>query len=485
MPEKQLRQRAFQDETIDELPTPPLIVNTIFTSPQNTIPVPQVVMLTADKSLESGIEAMRLGAYNYLTKPARRNEMEAVIIKAAEKRRLVSQNAGLRAAMRTWQQVNADGDFNTHAPASAISANSAYELPANNSNSLNLDSSAINHSSASVSEGILLSSPIEVVCQSDVMRGIVALAKSAARLDSTVLLTGESGVGKDVIARFIHAHGSRNEAPLLTVNCGALPEALFESEFFGHERGSFTGATQLKRGLLEAADAATFFLDEIGELPLTTQAKLLQFLETGGFRRVGATRERTADVRIIAATNRRLAEEVQAGRFRADLFYRLNVISLYIPPLRERPEDIPELIEHFLALYRRKFNRPQLNLTEAARRNLIERKWEGNIRELRNTLERAIALSTDNQIDALQLIVPEHNNARPPDQSLQTSSLTATKNDSPIIPLNEIERQHILQALSRMNGNRERTAVALGISARTLYRKLREYDIASGSFSTG
>ncbi|HEX8922156.1 MAG TPA: sigma-54 dependent transcriptional regulator, partial [Pyrinomonadaceae bacterium] len=310
---------------------------------------PEVIMLTADTSLSTGIEAMRLGAYDYLTKPATLDEMEAVIRKADEKSRLVRQNASLRSVVRQ--------------PASA-----EEEAPA-------------------------------LIYRSAAMRGVVELAESAARLDSTVIITGESGTGKDVLARFIHSRSARGDSPLITINCGALPEALFESEFFGHEKGAFTGASSLKRGLIEAADGSSLFLDEVGEMPLPIQVKLLHFLEQGRFRRVGSTRDQTVDVRVIAATNRHLPQDVREGRFRADLFYRLNVISLHIPPLRERPEDISELIDYFLALYRQRFNRPALDLTAEARHLLETFSWPGNVRELRNTLERATALSTTDIIE--------------------------------------------------------------------------------------
>jgi DNA-binding NtrC family response regulator len=273
-------------------------------------------MLTADTSLTTGVEAMRHGAYDYLTKPATLDEMETVIRKADEKRRLLKQNASLRSVAR---------------PAVGIDE----VLP--------------------------------IVYENPVMAGLVAQGKTAARTDSTVLLTGESGTGKDVLARYIHSQSPRQNMPLITVNCGALPETLFESEFFGHERGAFTGATSLRRGLLEAADGSTLFLDEIGDLPLVMQVKLLHFLEQGRFRRVGSTRDQNADVRVIAATNRNLPEEVEHQRFRADLFYRLNVVSLHVPPLRDRPEDIPGLMEYFLDIYRKRFVRPRLDLSEEVR----------------------------------------------------------------------------------------------------------------------
>jgi transcriptional regulator with PAS, ATPase and Fis domain len=263
---------------------------------------------------------------------------------------------------------------------------------------------------------------------------------------------------------------------MIRVNCGALPEQLFESEFFGHEKGAFTGATVLKHGLIEAAEGSTLFLDEIGDLPAPMQVKLLHFLEHGRFRRVGSTRDRSADVRIIAATNRRLAEDVQQGRFRTDLFYRLNVISLHVSPLRERCEDIPALVEHFLTLYRARFERPALTVSDDAMRRLTDHAWHGNVRELRNSLERAAALSTPDVLEADQILgvggwgmeVGEKASAQSPD--FQPSNT----NPQPLT-LDLIERQHILRVLAEINGNRERAAAILGISSRTLYRKLREY----------
>jgi DNA-binding NtrC family response regulator len=395
---------------------------------RQTEDAPEVIMVTADTSLSTGIEAMRLGAYDYLTKPSTLDEMEAVIRKADEKRRLVRQNASLRSAVRS-PSLAEDG------------------------------------------------TPV-IIYKSPAMGGVVALSETAAQLDSTVILTGESGTGKDVLARYIHARSARNTGPMITVNCGALPEALFESEFFGHEKGAFTGATALKRGLLEAADGSTLFLDEVGEMPLASQVKLLHFLELGRFRRVGSTRDRDADVRVIAATNRNLPQDVNAGRFRADLFYRLNVISLHIPPLRERPEDISELIDYFLALYRQRFNRPALALTAEARRRLETFSWPGNVRELRNTLERAAALTTTDTLEAEQVLpsavrgqasgIEAGGSSLIPDPQPPASNIPAT--------LDELERQHILRVLDETGGNRERAAAILGISARTLYRKLREYE---------
>lgn len=376
---------------------------------------PEVIMLTADKSLQTGIEAMRRGANDYITKPARPEEVETFIRKAVEKRRLVLENERFRAVVREQ-----------------------------NKNSV--------------------ASPVH---QSAVMKQIFAQAETVARIDTTVLITGESGTGKDVLARRIHALSPRADQPLVSVNCGALPENLFESEFFGHEKGSFTGATMQKIGLIEAANHSTLFLDEIGEMPLTMQVKLLHFLENGSFRRVGATRDRQSDVRVIAATNKNLPEEVRAGRFRADLFYRLNVIAFHLPPLRERTEDIFALVEYFLEKLRRSLNRPRLRLSETAKRQIAAHAWQGNIRELRNTLERSAVLSANDLIEEIHGLETE-------DLSSLTRNLMTAK---PAITLAELEKAHILQVLRETGGHREKAAVILGITSRTLYRKLNEYGV--------
>src|SRR3989440_9163284 len=380
---------------------------------------PEVVMLTADTSLSTGIEAMRHGAYDYLTKPATLDEMEAVLRKADEKRRLVKQNASLR----------------------------SVAAPTNNADEV-----------------------LPIIHESPLMAALVAQAETAARTDSTVLLTGESGSGKDVLARHIHSQSGLDSAPMITVNCGALPENLFESEFFGHERGAFTGASSLRRGLLEAADGSSLFLDEIGDMPLLMQVKLLHFLEQGRFRRVGSTRDQNADVRIIAATNRNLPQEVERQRFRADLFYRLNVVSFHVPPLRERPEDVPALIDYFLEIYRKRFVRPKLDLSAEARERLQEYPWPGNVSEVRNFLERAAAISTNDIIDTTQIPFPRTS------QSGTVGTAAAAATQAAPLTLDEVEREHILRVLKTSEGNRERAAAILGISSRTLYRKIREYE---------
>lgn len=372
-------------------------------------------MLTADSSLQTGVEAMRRGAFDYITKPAAPELIEAIIRKAAEKRGLVKQNQILKAVVRSQN-------------------------------------------------GMTVTEPVH---QSSEMKKIFAQAKIVAQTDTILLVMGESGTGKDVLARWIHAKSPRSELPFISVNCGALPEHLFESEFFGHEKGSFTGAVAQKIGLIESAEGSTLFLDEIGEIPISMQVKLLHFLENGNFRRVGANRDRKADVRVIAATNRPLEEDVKNKTFRADLYYRLNVISFHIPALRKRKEDIPALIEYFLGDLRIRFNRPRLMFSNFALDTLLNHNWYGNIRELRNTIERAIVLSPNDFIEEIYEL----------SDFLKHESIAPNTVSVELLPLEVIERRHINRVLVEVGGKREKAASILGITSRTLYRKLKELNL--------
>jgi two-component system, NtrC family, response regulator AtoC len=377
---------------------------------------PEVIMLTADSTLKTGIEAMRRGAYEYITKPAAGEQIEIIVRKAEEKRRLVQQNARLRVVVR--QQ----------------------------------------------SENIV----VPPVHKNSAMLKLYSQAEKVANIDTTVLITGESGTGKDVLARWIHSQSLRNDLPLVSINCGALPENLFESEFFGHEKGSFTGAMAQKLGLIEAADNSTLFLDEIGEMPLAMQVKLLHFLENGSFRRVGATRDRQVDVRVVTATNRPLEDDIKEGKFRSDLFYRLNVVSFHIPPLRERREDIPALIDYFMANFRVRFNRPNLEISNSARLELENHEWRGNVRELKNTLERAVVFSATDTVEEIYGLENKTKNQ---------AQITQPQKNEELLPLADIEKAHILRVLNEVNGKREKAADILGITSRTLYRKLNEYKL--------
>ena len=307
--------------------------------------------------------------------------------------------------------------------------------------------------------GETLELPGDIVAETPAMRQVFHQAARVAGTEATVLLLGESGVGKDVVATFVHAHSARASGPLVRVNCGGLPESLIESELFGHEKGAFTGATAQRQGRFEEAGGGTIFLDELGELPLELQPKLLHVLENGLFRRVGGTRDLKADVRVIAATNRSLEQAVEEGLFRQDLYYRVNVVSIAIPPLRERRDDILPLAERLLAARR-------LRLSPAAERALVRYTWPGNLRELRNALERA-AIMTNGSTILPEDLPPQVRQSSPPEP------------DGAMLvgDLQTIQRQAIIQALEQTGGNRTRAARLLNISRRNLLYKLREYGL--------
>ena len=305
--------------------------------------------------------------------------------------------------------------------------------------------------------------PSGIVAVSESMRRTLDLARRFARVDSSVLVTGESGVGKERVGRLVHEESERAAAPFVAVNCAAVTESLLESELFGHARGSFTGATQDRPGLFEAANRGTIFLDEIGEIPPSMQVKLLRVLQEQEIRRVGENRNRKVNVRVIAATNRELAQEVAAGRFRDDLYYRLRVVELKIPPLRERRQDILPIARRTLAQLSRKLGRPMQGFTPAAADQLLRYSWPGNVRELQNAIEHAIVLADGPRVDTANL--PEEVRLSVPRPS--SADLT--------LPLDEVERRYILAVLEANEGNRKKTAEQLGIGEATLYRKLRAY----------
>jgi DNA-binding NtrC family response regulator len=309
--------------------------------------------------------------------------------------------------------------------------------------------------------------PSGLVARSPGMRQVLELARRVAAVDATVLVMGESGVGKERVARLIHEASSRASGPFLAINCAALSETLLESELFGHARGAFTGAVQDRPGLFEAASGGTLFLDEVGELPLGMQAKLLRALQERQVRRVGENRSRPIRVRVVAATNRELAREVEAGRFRKDLYYRLKVIELSVPPLRERREDILPLARTLLADSAARMGRPTPTLTPRAADQLLRYPWPGNVRELENALERAVALVRGRRVELEDL----------PEDVRQ--ALPSPLVDGGVRTLEAIERDYILAALERNDGNQTVTARQLGIGAATLYRKLKRYGALS------
>ena len=373
-------------------------------------PETPVVVLTAYGSVETAVEAMKLGAEEYLTKP----------LKSPEELRLVAAKA-LRARARR------DRDL-----AHQAETQSWY--------------------------------PTDIVAESAAMRQVLVLASQVAKQPTTVLLTGESGTGKEVVARYIHRTSDRASEAFVAINCAAISETLLESELFGHEKGAFTGAVQARRGRFELAHGGTLFLDEVGEMSPDLQAKLLRVLQEQQFERVGGTRSIVVDVRVIAATNRELQEAIRERSFREDLYYRLNVFPIHLPPLRERREDIGALADYFLRRISTRMGRAAPRLDDEAREALQRRTWPGNVRELQNAVERALIVTTSDRIDPQVL----------------TTVTAASPAEMPPLPrsLAEVEKSAILEALARNQGERRRTAEELGISLRTLQYRLKEYGLA-------
>ena len=375
-----------------------------------------VILMTAQATLQSAMQAVNAGAYYYIQKPFRNDELVAILRRAAEHRNLRAENKSLKQAIR-----RAGGAAGTR--------------PVGTSKSW-----------------------------LDVLR----LVETVAPTDSTVLLQGESGTGKEVIARYLHELSTRTEGPFLSINCGALPESLLESELFGHVKGSFTGAVKDKLGLFGASSKGTFFLDEIGETTPATQVKLLRALQHREVIPVGATEPIPVDTRLIAATNRDLEEEIRAGNFRSDLYYRLNVIAIHLPPLRQRQDDIPILAEHFLQRIAGVRGEEPKRLSTAARDALLDYAWPGNVRELENALERSIILSEGPEIGVPSL--PERVTQR------RAEPLVSTRTP-PNPTLEAVERAYIMWVLQSENGNKSRAAEVLGIDPSTLYRKLSRYGV--------
>src|SRR6185295_5343732 len=322
----------------------------------------------------------------------------------------------------------------------------------------------------------------EIVGRSPGIKRVLALVNKAARTLSPVLIQGESGTGKELVARALHANSPRAAAPLTIVDCGALQDTLLESELFGHERGAFTGAHGLKHGLFETANQGTLFLDEIGEMSPATQVKVLRALQSGEFRRIGSNRHIKADIRVIAATNKDLRQEVQRSRFREDLYYRIAVIEIHMPSLRERTEDIPFLVEHFLRV-NAYGGRERLQVTPEAMACLTRYRWPGNIRELRNVIERLSVLA-DSQVltvDALPPVIAKSGQElAEPDASVRPAD-DAKGAGRPDLTLDEVERHHIMRTLERHRWNKKRVAGILGIDTKTLYNKLRRYGVPIGA----
>ncbi len=373
----------------------------------------EIIVVTAFGSVETAVEAMRLGAYDYLQKPIDRDRLPIVVKNAVERHRLSAENRALKERLE-----RRDG----YAP-------------------------LIGHSPAMVR--------------------VYELIDLVARSDATVLIVGESGVGKERVARAIHERGPRAQGPFIAVNCGALPEALQESELFGYERGAFTGATTTKPGRFELAHEGILFLDEVGEMSAKTQVDFLRVLESREFRRVGGTRLVKVDVRIVAATNRDLKRAVEEGRFREDLYYRLNVVPIRVPPLRERPGDIPLLIEAFLDEFAATYKRERQVLAPETLERFMEYPWPGNVRELRNLLERLVITSRE------AVIAPMHL----PAEMLNEAPVRADRGRLAGKTLREIEKRAITETLRDITSHREKAAKILGLSPRALQYKIKEYGI--------
>ena len=386
-----------------------------------------VIMMSAFGTVETAVEAMKLGAYDYVSKPFMSDEILLTLRKAAERERLRTENAFLRSEIEKTAR------------------------------------------------------PEEILYASRPMEEVVRTAGKVKDYDATVLVTGESGTGKELVARLLHFGGRRNGKPFVAVNCGAIPETLLESELFGHRRGAFTEAKSDRAGLIEEAGGGTLFLDEIGEFPLPLQAKLLRFLQDGEIRRLGDTETRKVNVRLVAATARDLEREVAGGRFREDLFYRLNVIRIHVPPLRERRDDIPLLAKHFLSHYCRKYGKREMLLSPDALAAMTAHEWRGNVRELRNLMERCALLAAGAEVTRAGLLAVWKGSGSP-DGGEAGPAFELRVPVSPERPdlkaaVRELERQLIRIALERTGGSRPKAAELLGISHPTLLYKSKEFGI--------
>ena len=378
----------------------------------------QVIMLTGVSDVRMAVECMQLGAFHYVTKPYSGDELLAIIDRAMERKQLLIQNKALKS------------ELERHAFSS------------------------------------------QIVSKSKAYLDLLNLASRVAPTDSTVLIQGASGTGKELIANFLHTNSLRNEQPFMALNCSSIPETLIESELFGHEKGAFTDAIVTKQGLVEIAHGGTLFLDEVAEISLMIQPKLLRFLQTGEYRRVGGNKNFRSDVRIISATNKDLRQEVGTGRFREDLLYRLNVITLNLPPLRERKEDIPLLVDHFL---KKRFPlREPKRMEDRALEVLMKYNWPGNVRELENVVERAAILSQDKEIQVDDLALPI--GTRATFESITSADGGAVRIGS-AARMVDIEKAHIAGVLKSVSWNKNVAAKILDISLKTLYTKIQQFDL--------
>jgi two-component system response regulator AtoC len=381
-------------------------------------PTTQVVMLTNVIDIKTAIETVKLGAYDFVSKPYDRDQLLATVKRAVEKRHLMIETEVMKNELT---RIGATG---------------------------------------------------ELVGESPALKEVIGNAKKVAASEAFVLIQGASGTGKELMAHLIHQKSPRREHPFVAVNCASIPDQLLESELFGHEKGSFTNAYVMKQGLVEVADKGTLFLDEVGDISTVVQPKLLRFLETGEFRRVGGTVSMKVNVRVVCATNKDLRNEVQAGRFREDLLYRLNVMTIRIPPLRERREDIPRLVDHFLS---RKSKTNMKKVTADSMRLLMSHDWPGNVRELEHVIEGATVLCQGDTIEPKDLWM---NTAFMSSPSLSPASTSPSRNgQNDLMSLEELEKVHIEKVLKLNGWNRVQTARVLGITPKTLYLKIKRYGL--------
>jgi len=379
-------------------------------------PQTEFIILTGHATLDTAVEALRHGAFDYLTKPCRWAELEMRLAKIAEKRQLTNQALALETRLRAVE------------------------------------------------------GPTLLIGDSDAMQAVTRLVETVAPTDSSVLILGETGTGKELVARTLHEHSHRAGMPFVPVNCGALPENLVESELFGHRKGAFTGADQHRKGLFEVADGGTLFLDEVGELDKSLQVKLLRFLESGEIRRVGENEPFRVDVRIVCATNRSLADMVAKDEFRQDLMFRINTFEIEMPPLRERLDDLPDLVEHLFSRRHGPREGSSPGLSAAALHSLASYHWPGNVRELANVIEHAAILSGGKPIQ------PEHL----PHQFRAIRRPHFATTSEPAVPtLRDIEMEHIVAVLEKHQGHKPAAAKELGVSLKTLYNKLHQLQPAS------
>jgi two-component system response regulator HydG len=415
-------EQGFYDAALLDLRMPGLTGIEVLGQIRQVSPETQVIILTGHATVDTAVQALRLGAFDYLTKPCKWAELEMILNRVAERRDMANKTTALETRLKA-------------------------------------------------AEGMPL-----LIGDTPAMQQVRRLIDTIAPTDASVMILGETGTGKELVARSLHDKSRRADRAFIPVNCGALPENLVESELFGHRKGAFTGADAHRKGLFEVANGGTLFLDEVGEMPMQTQIKLLRVLEDRKITRVGSNDEHDVNVRLVAATNADLQQIVDKKLFRSDLYYRLKVVSIYLPPLRERRGDITLLMEHFRKELCAKTGKEVIGFSKAARQALVAYDWPGNIRELRNAVERMIVLDSDTQLDVDDL--PDEIAVLARRDGEQTGITTNPGSDSLIgRTLIDVEKYYIQRALELTEGKREEAAQLLGIGERTLYRKIKEYGL--------